>query len=313
MIRHAVALCALAALSALATPARAAELGIPAPELKIASWVKGDPVTLAALQDKKVAVVEFWATWCPPCRHSIPALTRIQKKHADSVVIIGVTGEEPGTVKAFVDKMGDEMAYHVAIDQDDAMGKAYMAAFNQQGIPAAFIVDKAGKIAWVGNPLDPKFETTLDQVVAGNYDIAAAKREMEARAKFEGSVAEYFMLSEQGGDKEKIAKLGAELVEYLHDNAELLSALAWQTAAHPGLAHRDLAVAEKAALRARAITEDKDADVLDTHARVLVELGKIPEAVTVQKQAVAIAPEDLREALEENLAHYESLLANQAS
>jgi thiol-disulfide isomerase/thioredoxin len=314
MLRPIPVLCALlAALMPLAAGAQPAALGDAAPELQLGGWVKGEAVTLAALKDKKVAVVEFWATWCPPCRQSIPELTRIQEKHKDAAVLIGVSSEPIETVKPFVEKMGDTMGYHVAVDADNAMAKAYMEAYGQQGIPTAFIVDRAGKVAWVGNPLDPRFEQTLDQVVGGTYDLAKAKAEMERRAKMEQAVQEYFTLSEQGEDKARVAALGKELLAYLNDDANLLSALAWQTATYPGLAHRDLEVAEKAALRARALTEDKDADVLDTHARVLVEQGKVAEGIAVQKQAVEIAPAELRQSLEANLAAYEEALANRAS
>src|SRR5687767_13027650 len=97
---------------AAAGTARAIELGDPAPELQIAKWVKGEPVK--EFEKGKVYVVEFWATWCGPCRTSIPHLTEMQKKYEDKVVFIGVSDEDAETVAPFVDKMGDEMAYRVA-------------------------------------------------------------------------------------------------------------------------------------------------------------------------------------------------------
>ena len=57
----------------------AGELGQAASPLKITEWVKGKPVDLAATKDKQVVVVEFWATWCPPCIKSIPHLTDMAK------------------------------------------------------------------------------------------------------------------------------------------------------------------------------------------------------------------------------------------
>ena len=76
----------------LALSAVSAELGDPAAPLQIAEWVKGKPVDLAADKGKKIFVVEFWATWCGPCRASIPHLTEMQKKFKDkNVVFIGVS------------------------------------------------------------------------------------------------------------------------------------------------------------------------------------------------------------------------------
>src|SRR5580765_191909 len=68
-------------------PVFAAELGDTAAELKIAHWVKGEPVHVAS-GDHNIYVVEFWATWCPPCRASIPHLTELQKRFRDQKVIM---------------------------------------------------------------------------------------------------------------------------------------------------------------------------------------------------------------------------------
>src|SRR5215831_10160841 len=104
-----------ALLCSLGLPA--AELGDAAKPLDIKEWVKGAPVDLAAGKGKTIYVVEFWATWCPPCRASIPHLTELQKKFKEKdVVFVAVTQEKPDVVKSFVEKMGDKMDYTVAID-----------------------------------------------------------------------------------------------------------------------------------------------------------------------------------------------------
>ena len=95
----------------------AAELGDAAAPLQIAEWIKGKPVDLAAAKGKQIVLVEFWATWCGPCRTSIPHLTEMQKRFKD-VVFVGVSDEDAQTVKKFVTKMGDKMDYTVAIDTD---------------------------------------------------------------------------------------------------------------------------------------------------------------------------------------------------
>ena len=138
------------------------KVGDPAPELTILEWAKGEPVTLADGKGKTAYVVEFWATWCPPCRKSIPHLTELQKKYKDKgLVVIGVTAEEPADVKPFVEAQGVAMDYVVAVDKDGKTTEAYMDAFGEDGIPHAFIVDSEGRIAWHGHPLDG-----LDEAVA---------------------------------------------------------------------------------------------------------------------------------------------------
>jgi len=132
--------------------AQAAKIGDPAAPLKIAEWVKGEPVDLK--NREKIYVVEFWATWCGPCRVSIPHLTELQKKFADkNVVFVGISDEKPAVVKPFVEKMGDKMNYIVACDNERQTYSGYMDAYGRNGIPSAFIVDREGKVAWAGHPM----------------------------------------------------------------------------------------------------------------------------------------------------------------
>ena len=86
-------------------PSRAAQLGDAAPPLEIAEWVKGDAVDLSEAKGKNVVVVEFWATWCGPCRVSIPHLTEMQKKLEErGVIFVGVSDEDSATVKPAVSR-----------------------------------------------------------------------------------------------------------------------------------------------------------------------------------------------------------------
>src|SRR5882672_1844503 len=99
-------LVSIAALLSLPPALRAANLGDPAGPLDISDWVKGEAVDLENAKGKRVVVIEFWATWCGPCRVSIPHLTELQKKYAPrGVAIVGVSDETSATVKSFVSNM----------------------------------------------------------------------------------------------------------------------------------------------------------------------------------------------------------------
>jgi len=178
-----------------------ATLGAPAPALTLAKTVKGEPIS--AFKPGKVYVVEFWATWCGPCKVSIPHLTEMAKKYTDTT-FLGVSVWESGRVvkstdhakiDSFVKTMGDKMAYNVAADTEEGdMAKNWMDAYHRNGIPSAFIVDKTGKVVYVDHPMAPKFEESLKEVIAGTFDVAKAKADMEAeaakRAAYEKSMKE---------------------------------------------------------------------------------------------------------------------------
>ena len=98
----------------------------------------------------KVAIVEFWATWCPPCRASIPHLNEINKKFKDKgLVVVGITDEKRETVEKFQKTL--PMEYNVAIG-----GAEIEKKIGINGIPHAFIVGKDGKVVWQGHPMQLK-------------------------------------------------------------------------------------------------------------------------------------------------------------
>lgn len=166
---------AFALLTAIAgaTSASASTLkpGGNAPALDVKSWYKGTPVT--SFDADKTYVVEFWATWCGPCRESIPHLTDLAKANTD-VTFVGVSiwEDDNGTnVADFVKKMGDKMDYHVGYSGNKTgMAESWMQAAGQQGIPTAFVI-KNKTVEWIGHPME--LAEPLAQIKSGKYDLAA--------------------------------------------------------------------------------------------------------------------------------------------
>lgn len=260
------AACALGLILVLSLPAaRATEIGDPAPELQIASWVKGGPVDLSAAKGK-IVVIEFWATWCGPCLQSIPHLTELQKKYKDQgVVMIGITDEPASVAQPFVEKMGDNMGYAVAVDQRRATHRNYMGAFGAQGIPYAFVIDKAGAIAWHGHPL-AGLDSVLDRIVTGKFDIKRARQESIAGKTIE----QYLQIVEQWNAttdtaqrsqlEEKAKAAGAKVLEQAANSPDLLNDFATAIVLMPGTEYRDTELAARAAEAAFKASEQKPAD-----------------------------------------------------
>lgn len=91
----------------------------------------------------KVLVIDFWATWCPPCREEIPGYVQLYKKYGpDRLAIIGVSLDEagPAVVKDFVRKFG--VTYPIVMG-DDAVQTAFG---NMEAIPTTFLIDPSGQI-----------------------------------------------------------------------------------------------------------------------------------------------------------------------
>ena len=99
------------------------KVGDPAPKLETGKWVQGEPVK--EFQKGKAYIVEFWATWCPPCRKSIPHLNEIHNKYKDKgLIVIGQDcwEQDESRVAPFVKQMGDKMTYRVALDDKTVLG-----------------------------------------------------------------------------------------------------------------------------------------------------------------------------------------------
>jgi peroxiredoxin len=91
----------------------------------------------------KVVFVNFWATWCPPCRREIPDLMALQNEHEGDLVVLGISLDREGAakVKPFVEQMG--ITYPILVDGDNVA--ASFGPFNS--IPMTFVVDRDGRIA----------------------------------------------------------------------------------------------------------------------------------------------------------------------
>lgn len=156
-----VLLVALGFLAAGSAHAQLSNLGA-APEFKLQT-LDGKEVTMASLKGK-VVVVDFWATWCPPCIEEIPGYIALQKKYGpQGLVILGVSLDRrgPAHVKSFAGKHG--MNYQLAMG-DEAITEAF-GGFD--AIPTTFLIDREGVVRHKKTGLMPhdEYERLVKQVL----------------------------------------------------------------------------------------------------------------------------------------------------
>ncbi len=125
--------------------------------------LEGDTITLASLRGKPV-LLDFWATWCGPCRRSLPHIEELARRHEkDGLVVLAVTSEAPAKVREFLRK--NPLEVRVAFDT----GATAHEKYHVSSIPAGFLIDRKGTIAaqYVGYTPRARLERLLERVGIG--------------------------------------------------------------------------------------------------------------------------------------------------
>lgn len=116
--------------------------GNAAPDFELTT-LDGEQMSLSSLQGKKV-ILNFWATWCPPCRSEMPDMQKIQEDYSDEVVIaaVNLTSSEKNveTVKNFVEEL--ELSFPVLLDEKGKINNQYEV----MSYPTSYIIDENGII-----------------------------------------------------------------------------------------------------------------------------------------------------------------------
>lgn len=148
-----------------------ADAGTPAPEISVQTWIDRKPVKLSDLRGQ-VVLLDFWATWCGPCRVTLPRLRALHEKYGDKgLTIIGLTNyygraegreatpaEELDFLRRF--KRKNALGYGFAVAEDESNDVKYSVT----SVPTAFLIDRRGVVRFI--------------TVGSSDEEAAALREM---------------------------------------------------------------------------------------------------------------------------------------
>jgi thiol-disulfide isomerase/thioredoxin len=141
----------------------APEVGLPAPEIQLAQ-LDGTPLRLSDLKGKAV-LVNFWATWCGPCRVEMPMLQQAYERHPDELVVLGVNAAEPeATVRKNIDELG--ITFNILLDPESQAVRDYHIS----GFPTTYLIDKEGmiKVEHIGQLSQAELDDYLNRVGLGS-------------------------------------------------------------------------------------------------------------------------------------------------
>tara|TARA_R110002049_G_scaffold39896_1_gene122196 strand:+ start:1805 stop:2374 length:570 start_codon:yes stop_codon:yes gene_type:complete len=150
-----LAWCALGTLLLSASPVYAQEKSLSQGLIEVAQRPLAPDFTLVDVDNKKrsvkdlrgkVVLVNFWATWCPPCRHEMPSIERLSNLHKgeDFAILAVNVAENLDTVFSFTGTLDPVPTFPIVFDKDGSVLKAWPV----RGLPTTFVLDKQGRIAY---------------------------------------------------------------------------------------------------------------------------------------------------------------------
>lgn len=149
------------------------------------TWLKGQGP--GSWRPDQIYVVDFWARWCGECFVAFPHLLELEQRYRpDGVVVVAMATMLQAPVEqteAHVARYSETLPGIVGVDPTGSVARRF--GVSETGVPSIVIVDREGRLAWVGVGSQASVDETLEQIVAGIYDIGAAAARDRHRASAE--------------------------------------------------------------------------------------------------------------------------------
>ncbi|MET4260902.1 thiol-disulfide isomerase/thioredoxin [Bradyrhizobium sp. S3.12.5] len=160
-------------------------VGSRAPSIKVEDWLRGHPVT--KFEPGKVYIVEFWATWSGACIASMANLVILQDKYRNNgVEVVGIAAHEQAltadearaSLDAWLTKSVPKLNHAIAFDYAGEMSKLWMDPSFSVGIPTSFVVDRDGRLAFIGHPT--QLDNALPKILNGSWAVSDEAKALDA-------------------------------------------------------------------------------------------------------------------------------------
>ena len=307
-------------------------IGDPAPAIHADEWLTGDAVEI---EKGKIYFVYFWATWSAPSIGDFKPLSDLHQKHADKgFKVVGFTHEDERgnrlfSVKETIKEHAENIAYPLAWDSKGVTLARYMTASGHRNLPHGYLIDKSGRIAFLGHP--GAIGDTLDALIEGTFDIEAAAKEYAdlvneslLRRALEGRISEGYREGRLGDvvlALDELIALGPKYRHYavnkfrlllkdlkdpesayawaieasescLAEDDNLLSTLAYSIVIRGDFEPKNYEVAMTLAQRAVEVSKGKNGQVWNTVGSIHFAREEYQEAVDAMEKAVEFSIND---------------------
>lgn len=319
--------------------------------MTVGKWLKGDPID--SYSPNQTYLVVFWSTWCAAFIPTMQHLDELNGQFSHQVQTVAVSVFESSRARLFdyVNKMAYKMDFTVAEDKitsddkrglDGVMAKNWLEASGQYGLPIAFIVDKAGKIAWIGSPVGATIDEPLRKIVDGSWDTAAFAEKFNSdqeKQKQLSALSDQISKAMDAQNWDDAFKFSDELIPFDQDTAAAarylvmlkkgdfdgayayckqladgpfsrdargLYSLGWLTV-NPLQPWKktDYDLAVEVLKKATDLTYNKNPEMLDALAWAYFQKGDKASAVSTEQNALNVARDDQKFKLNQNLRTFQ--------